>query len=124
MVIGIEHTAIASPEPLKLAQWYVEALGFRINFTFGQNCFIRAADGSMIEIITAEAARAPRALKDPGFCHLAIAVSDFDGVYARLKALNTHFVSEPVDGNGIKLVFFTDPEGNYLHLIQRETPLP
>ena len=63
-------------------------------------------------------------MKDPGFCHLAIAVSDFDGVYARLKALNTDFVSEPVDGNGIKLVFFTDPEGNYLHLIQRETPLP
>jgi len=25
--------------------------------------------------------------------------------------------------NGVKVVFFTDPDGNFLHLIRRETPL-
>jgi hypothetical protein len=34
------------------------------------------------------------------------------------------FLSEPVDAKGNKVVFFTDPEGNILHLIQRASPLP
>ena len=32
MVTGIEHTAIASPDPLRLAQWYVDHLDFAINY--------------------------------------------------------------------------------------------
>ena len=55
MVKGIEHTAIASPEPEELAQWYVEHLGFTINHQSknSRTVFVKAADGSMIEIIEA-----------------------------------------------------------------------
>ena len=124
MVIGIEHTAIASPDPQKLAQWYVQTLGFAINYNSGKTVFVKAPNGSMIEIITAEGAGGPWTMKDPGLRHLALAVSDFDAVYSRLKAGNVQFVSEPADSKGIRTVFFTDPDGNYLHLIQRQTPLP
>ena len=124
MVIGIEHVAIASHDIKKLAQWYIDALGFWINYDSGQTLFLKAPNGSMIEIIPAQGLSGPQTLKDPGFRHLAIAVSDFDGVYDRLKAMNTQFVSEPVVGKGFRVVFFTDLDGNYLHLIQRETPLP
>ncbi len=124
MIVGIEHVAIASPDPQKLAQWYVETLNFKINYNSGKTVFIKAANGSMIEIITSEGARPVQTMKDPGLRHLAIAVSDFDAVYSRLKAMGVPFVSEPVDSKGVKLVFFTDPDGNYLHLLQRETPLP
>ena len=88
MFQGIEHTAISSPDPQKLAQWYVDHLDFHINFTYAGNYFVKAANGTM--------------LKDKGVT----------------------FVGEPFETMGNRLVFFNDLDGNLLHLIQRETPLP
>jgi glyoxylase I family protein len=124
MIKGIEHTAIASSDPQKLAQWYVAHLDFAINYNSGKTVFVKAPNGSMIEIITAEGARGPQTMKDPGLRHLAILVDDFDSVYNRLLAAGVHFEGEPQTAKGNRVVFFTDPEGNYLHLLQRETPLP
>lgn len=124
MVIGIEHVAIASPDPQKLAQWYVETLGFVINYNSGKTVFIKAPNGSMFEIITSEGARVPQTLKDPGLRHVALTVGDFEAAYEKIKAAGVRFVSEPLDSKGVKVVFFEDPEGNYLHLLKRETPLP
>jgi glyoxylase I family protein len=78
----------------------------------------------MIEIISSEGELKPITLKDPGLRHLALAVSDFDAVYGQLKARNVNFLVEAADNKGVKTAFFTDPEGNILHIIQRETPLP
>src|ERR1700753_4250291 len=50
MFLGLEHPAIASPDPGRLAEWYVQKLDFRINFTYDGNYFVRAADGTMLEI--------------------------------------------------------------------------
>jgi len=124
MVKGIEHAAIASPDPGKLAQWYVETLGFVINYKGSTAFFVKAPDGSMIEIIPAAGERGENTLKSPGFRHLALTVTDFDAVYASLVEKKVNFVGEPLEAKGNKVVFFTDPEGNYLHLLQRETPLP
>ncbi len=124
MIRGIEHSAIASPDPAALAEWYVDTLGFVINYRGSTAFFIKAPDGSMIEIIPSEGVRAGATLKTPGLRHLALTVTDFDAVYAGLKAKGVQFVSEPLAAKGNKVVFFTDPEGNYLHLLERETPLP
>jgi len=124
MIRGIEHTAIASPDPEALANWYADTLGFVINYRGSTAFFVKAPDGSMIEIIPAEGERSGNTLKSPGLRHLALAVTDFDAVYAGLQAKGVRFVSEPLAAKGNKVVFFTDPEGNYLHLLQRETPLP
>ena len=124
MIQGIEHTAIASPDPQKLAEWYVQHLDFTINYNSGRTVFVKAQNGYMLEIITSEGARGPQTMKDPGIRHLAIAVSDFDVVYSRLKSQGVHFEGEPIDSKGNKVVFFSDPDGNYLHLLQRESPLP
>ena len=124
MIVGIEHAAIASPDPQKLAQWYVDTLSFKINYNSGRTVFVKASDGSMIEIITAEGALEPQAMKASGLRHLAITVEHFDTVYEQLQAKQVRFVSEATDNKGVKTVFFTDPEGNYLHIIQRQTPLP
>ena len=124
MVHGLEHTAIASPDPQKLAQWYVERLGFIVNYNSGRTVFVRAPNGSMLEIITAEGERRDHGIKDPGLRHLALAVDDFDAEYERLRAAGVAFVSEPAAAKGVRTVFFTDPDGNYLHLVQREMPLP
>jgi len=124
MFKGLEHTAIASPDPARLAQWYVDHLEFRINFTYAGNYFVRAADGSMLEIIPSEGERGPNRMKDPGLRHLAITVEDFDAAYQELRKKGVHFLTEPFDNQGNLLVFFTDADGNICHLIRRQNPLP
>jgi glyoxylase I family protein len=120
MFTGLEHIAIASPNPLHLAEWYVQHLGFRINYEYAGNYFVKAPDGSMVS----EGERAQIGMKDPGLRHLAIKVDDFDASHRQLQSQGVHFVTEPYINQGNRLVFFTDADGNLLHLIERERPLP
>lgn len=124
MFKGLEHTALASPNPRALANWYAEHLEFVINFEYDGNFFVRAKNGSMLEIIPSLGERGPQTLKDPGIRHLAIEVDDFDQALEQLRAKNVNFVAEPFENQGNRLVFFFDLDGNYLHLISRPKPLP
>jgi len=125
MFKGLEHTAIASPDPKKLAQWYVDHLEFHINYEYDGNYFVKAANGTVIEIIPSEGVRQEAKMKDPGIRHLAILVDDFDAAHARLRAAGVRFLGEPiVTGTGNHLVFFADGDGNFVHLIHRLNPLP
>jgi len=124
MFKGLEHTAIASPNPAKLAQWYVDNLEFSINYTYDGNYFVKATNGSMLEIIPSEGDSVAPKMKDPGIRHLAIQVDDFDTAHAHLKKSGVQFVTEPVNNKGNRLVFFKDGDGNLVHLIHRERPLP
>jgi glyoxylase I family protein len=123
VITGIEHTAIASADIAALADWYVATLGFAIVYRSPNAIFVRAADGTMIELIHAEGERAPAGMKAPGLRHLALTVSDFDSTLAALRAKTVNFLGEPQESKGNRVVFFTDPEGNILHLLQRATPL-
>ena len=124
MFKGLEHTGIASPNPRNLAQWYVDHLDFVINFEYDGNYFVKAADGTMLEIIPSEGDRSEQAMKAPGLRHLAISVDHFDVAYDRLVKAGVRFVTQPVNVKGNRLVFFTDCDGNLVHLVQREKPLP
>jgi glyoxylase I family protein len=124
MFKGLEHTAIASPNPRVLAQWYVDHLNFVINFEYDGNFFVKAANGSMLEIIPSEGNRPEQKMKDPGIRHLAILVDDFDADHERLRAAGVQFLTQPVNNKGNRLVFFSDCDGNFIHLVQREKPLP
>lgn len=124
MFKGLEHTAIASPNPKQLAEWYAEHLEFRINFEYDGNFFVRAQNGSMLEIIPSIGDAVTNEMRTPGIRHFAIDVDNFDDGIALLKAKNVHFLGEPFNNQGNRLVFFADCDGNILHLIQREKPLP
>lgn len=127
MVTGIEHVAIASPDPHRLAEWYVEHLGFVVNYrsSHGKTVFIKAADGSMIEIIESAPDTVPATgMNAAGLRHLALTVADFPAVYTRLKEQGISFLTDAQTTKGNSLAFFTDPDGNILHLLHRETPLP
>src|SRR5215471_16637517 len=97
MVKGIEHTAIASPDPARLAQWYVDHLDFVINYKSGKSTthFVRAPNGMMIEIIESHNQPTPAQMRDAGIRHIAILVSDFAAAHARLKDKGVHFLTEP-----------------------------
>jgi len=128
MFQGIEHLAISSPNPEKLAHWYVDHLEFHINYTYAGNYFVRATNGAVIEIIPADKSlSAPQVIannKDAGFRHLAIACDDFDAGVAGLRAKGVQMVGEPFETQGNRLAFFNDADGNLVHLIKREKPLP
>ncbi len=124
MFKGLEHTAIASPNPEKLAQWYVDHLEFKINHVYDGNYFVKAQNGTIIEIIPSEGPRAEQKMKDPGIRHMAIMVDDFDAAHERLKQAGVHFLTGELNLRGNRLVHFTDADGNQLHLIHRPTPLP
>jgi glyoxylase I family protein len=124
MFTGIEHFAIASPNPKRLADWYVANLDFEITFEYAGNYFVEAANGGLIEIIPAEGERPESAIRTPGIRHIAIAVDDFDEGYERLKEQGVRFEAEPYETQGNRLVFFSDADGNLIHLIKRSKPLP
>jgi glyoxylase I family protein len=127
MVTGIEHAAIASPDPEALARWYVEVLGFQVNYFSekSKTTFVKAPSGAMIEIVRSnDKPRPSQDLRDPGLRHLALSVSDFQTVYESLRQTGVAFLGEPEIKGGNSVVFFTDPDGNILHLIEREKPLP
>lgn len=124
MFKGLEHTAIASPNPKQLAEWYRDHLEFVINFEYDGNYFVRAANGSMLEIIPSQGDRPSNLMRDPGIRHLAIDVEDFDAGLATLQQKNVKFIAEPFNNQGNRLVFFNDCDGNILHLISRPAPLP
>lgn len=127
MFQGVEHTAIASPNPEKLAQWYVDHLGFYINFSYLGNYFVKSVNGSILEIVPSEGSRPPQTMannKNPGIRHLGISVSDFEAAYAHLQSRHVTFLGDPFNLGTNRLVFFNDGDGNLLHLIYRETPLP
>src|ERR1700761_4514492 len=98
MFQGLEHTAIASENPEKLAQWYVDHLGFHLNYAYNGNFFVRAPNGSMLELIPADSAMKPQTaenFKNPGIRHLAIAVDDFDTAHRQLKEKAVRFLGDP-----------------------------
>jgi glyoxylase I family protein len=123
MFIGIEHFAIASPNPKRLADWYVANLEFEIAFEYAGNYFIEAKNGGLIEIIPAEGDRPLAEIRTPGLRHIAILVENFDAAYEQLQNQNVTFLGEPYETQGNRLVFFSDPDGNVIHLIYRSKPL-
>lgn len=123
MFNGIEHFAIASPDPKVLAGWYTSHLEFRHVHEYGGNYFVQARNGVIIEIIPAEGAGGESGMRTPGMRHIAISVDDFDAAFEHLKSRGVYFAGEPFTNQGNRLVFFKDADGNLLHLIERAKPL-
>lgn len=122
MYKGIEHTAIATPDPEALGQWYEKNLNFPINYRYGGNVFVKAPDGTMLEMIPSVGEALAAEMKTPGIRHLAIAVDDFDASVADLKSKGIEIIDTVAVGAN-RLAFFADPDGNLCHLIYRENPI-
>lgn len=123
MFTGIEHLAIASPNPRRLADWYVANLEFEITFEYAGNYFVEARNGALIEIIPAEGEAPAAQMRTPGMRHMAISVDDFDSAYRQLREAGVVLEGEPYTNEGNRLAFFRDADGNLLHLIRRNKPL-
>ena len=123
MFSGIEHFAIASPNPKRLADWYVANLDFELTYEYAGNYFVEAKNGGLVEIVPSEGERVEAGMRAPGMRHIAISVDDFDGAYEQLRSQGVQFEGEPYNNQGNRLVFFKDADGNLIHLIHRDKPL-
>jgi catechol 2,3-dioxygenase-like lactoylglutathione lyase family enzyme len=122
---GIEHVTIAAKDPKGLARWYCNTFGFKVAYesTRSLTTYVKLGE-SLLEIVEAgDADRVSQGERDPGFCHMAISVTDINKGYKDLSSRGVAFKSEPREKEGVWTVFLEDPEHNLLHLIQRSRPL-
>jgi glyoxylase I family protein len=125
MITGIEHAAIASFDPRGLADWYIKHLNLTLVLDTGQTIYIQSPNGVVLEFVFADTQPAAPLIRDAGVRHIAFKVDDFDKTYEELRAAGVKFAEKPVVHlPGMRLFFFQDPEGNFLHLVERDVPLP
>ena len=124
-----EHLGLAAVDPVMVRDWYVRVLGARQKLELAQRppaFMVELPGGPLLEIY--QAGFAMRLTCDNtlrGWRHLALRVTDLDAARSELESRGVTF-TEPVKpaGGGGRVLFFTDPEGNLLHLVERSSDSP
>ena len=123
----IEHIGIAVKEPVKMARWYREALGFDIRFSAddGEKAVAFLTDGS--DRVMLELGKLPYVLPmAEGFSHhlqlhIALKSDDPEKDAKYLVSMGARFIEKcPITRPGENLVVLSDPWGDTLQLAKRK----
>jgi len=121
---SVEHLGLSARDPAALKDWYARVLGAKVVFGNGQTppAFLLALPGGvMIEIYGGDAS-VPQTSDNKlnGWRHVALRVDSVAAAKAELEQRGLKFTEEikPAGGGG-RVLFFQDPEGNLLHLVER-----
>jgi glyoxylase I family protein len=118
-----EHLGLAARDSVALKDWYVHVLGGEVRFDNRElpPAFLVRLGGTLIEIYPADTAR-PETTNNKlaGWRHLALRVDSLEAARDELTHHGVNF-TEPIKpaGGGGRVLFFCDPEGNLLHLVER-----
>lgn len=126
MIRGIEHIGLCARDPEILIKWYVRVLGFRIIHSIPERrtYFIQDRNSGMIEIYPSTVVTPQVDNVHSGLRHIAIVITGFEEELTHLKNSGVDIPENMiVQTPSMKLAFFHDPEGNLLHLVEREHPL-
>ena len=129
MKLTLEHVGLAARDPSALRDWYARVLGAEAVLDNGAQppaYLLSLPGGTMFEIYPA--ARSLAEVGDnslAGWRHLALRVDSIEAARTELVRRGVVF-SEPVKpaGWGGRVLFFPDPEGNLLHLVERSADSP
>lgn len=124
----IEHLAYVVRDPVAVARWYVDNLGFRVARSTGAPTFTHflaaSAGSTMIEIYTNPTVQVPHyASMHPLILHLAFCTDDVNGTRQRLLAVGaTPEGPITVTQAGDELAMLRDPWGFPIQLARRGEP--
>ena len=129
MKLALEHIGLAAKDTRELRDWYVRVLGAKVLADNGAHppAFMLALPGGpLLEVYPAAHARSETADNTlSGWRHIALRVDSIEDARAELATRGVTF-HEPVKpaGWGGRVLFFSDPEGNLLHLVERNVDSP
>jgi glyoxylase I family protein len=123
MQIEIEHLALPAKDAVAMIEWYSRTLGAATVFHNGQNppMALLRLGGAMLEIYAGDASVPDTANnKLCGWRHVALRVPSIAEAKMTLESRGVRFTEapRPAAGGG-QVLFFADPEGNLLHLVER-----
>jgi glyoxylase I family protein len=122
----VEHLGLPARDPAALRDWYVRLFGAKVVFSTNQTppAFLLALPGGvMIEVYGGDGSLPQTSdNKLNGWRHVALRVDSVAAAQAELEQRGLKFTEgvKPAGGGG-KVLFFQDPEGNLLHLVERTT---
>ena len=124
MNFSVEHLGLPARDPVALKDWYARILGAKVVFNNNHTppAFLLALPGElMLEIYGGDLAL-PQTSNNKlnGWRHVALRVDSLVDAKAELEQHGVQITEEikPAGGGGLVL-FFQDPEGNLLHLVER-----
>lgn len=129
MQFSLEHLGLPARDPVALKNWYVKTLDATVAFDNNQNppmFLLRLQGGVMIEIYSGDFSREETANnKLTGWRHVALRVANLEIAKRELEKRGVVFREEikPAGGGG-RVLFFSDAEGNLLHLVERSADSP
>lgn len=129
MKLALEHLGLAAREPTRLKDWYAQVLDAEVLFDNGSQppaFMLELPGGVLLELYPAVHARPETADNSlAGWRHMALRVDSIDTAKAELSRRGVQFTeSLKPAGWGGRVLFFTDPEGNLLHLVERTADSP
>ena len=123
----IEHTAFNVSDPVAVAAWYSDHLGFRVVRHIpqpAQTHFLADESGAMLEIYCNPPEEVPDyPSMDPLIFHMAFVSEDPEADRQRLTDAGASFHSEVRMDDGSHLVMMKDPWGVSIQLCKRGTPI-
>lgn len=118
-----EHFGVAASDANVLKDWYVRVLRAKVLRQLSDSppaWLIEFPGGFWIEIYAADSKIEPQANRTAGWRHLALRVEDIETARERLLSQGVAIEEsiKPAGGGG-RVLFFSDPEGNLFHLVER-----
>lgn len=122
--MSVEHLGLPARDPGTLKDWYMRVLDAKPVFSNQEKnaaCLLALPGGVMIEIYSGDLAL-PQTSNNKlnGWRHVALRVASVAAAKAELEGRGLKFPDsiKPAAGGG-SVLFFQDPEGNLLHLVER-----
>lgn len=118
-----EHFGVAASDANALKDWYVRVIRAKVLRQLSDSppaWLVELPGGFWIEIYAADSKIEPQANRTAGWRHLALRVENIETAREHLLSQDVA-VEESIKpaGGGGRVLFFSDPEGNLFHLVER-----
>ncbi len=137
-MMHVDHVGLSVQDLDAQRDWYQRAFGFDSANPFEiapvglRGVFLLGPDGIAIELLERRgsthrtpATSPPDELLAQGWGHICFRVTDLAGTFDRLVAAGATVVTEPAPSPepDSGFAFVTDPEGNFIELLDRQGPV-